>query len=964
MGLWIYQEVISCSTLVTLPPPNDEIVSSMPAARLKPVRIDAAIDGVALRAALTAAAEQGEDTAREQAKDILKAALDAGRRLARDRLEAGENGLAVAHLLSAAADEVVSALYDFTTTHIIRARNPTQGERFAIVAVGGYGRGELAPFSDLDLLFLRAYKQTPFAESVTEYMLYMLWDLGLKVGHASRSAEECLKLARADHTIETAILEARRIAGDESLAGELILRFRREVAARDHAAFIAAKLKERDERHVRIGASRYMVEPNIKEGKGGLRDLHTLFWLARHRYGFVRPRDYLEAGIFSEEERQAFRRALQFFWTVRCHMHFVAGRAEERLTFDLQPEIARRLGYRSRPNQSATERFMRRYFLMAKDVGALTRVLCARLEADHAKRAPRGLQRFLPPSRKSGAPVEAGFCIDGGRLNIADAATFSDPVNVLRLFEIADRRDLDIHPQALGEASHRVRGYPPSWRKNEAARAAFLAVATSRRHPATALKMMNDADVLGRFVPEFGRIVAQMQFNMYHHYTVDEHTLQAIEAMSEIERGAHQDRHPLSTEIFPKIANRRALYLAMLLHDTGKGEGDQQIEGEKSARAACERLGLPKEEVDLVGWLVRHHLVMSDVAQKRDIGDPQTVAQFAKIVGTIERLRLLLVLTVSDIRAVGPNVWNDWKGQLLRDLYRLTEAVLRGRSDEDGVRVQLAEIAALAKEQLRADRGREPGLEEWIGALDDGYWLTHDAEAHLWHAHEVLSARGAQAIPHVAVRMREQQGVAEVLIYAGDRPGLFASLAAAISASGADIADARVHTTKDGAAFDVFSIQTTDHKPFGLEHPSVLDPLIARLHRAALEDIAAPAPRVASRRSAAFAIDPWVRIDNDVTAHATVVEASGRDRLGLLADLASVCAEQGVSIVSAHIDTYGERASDVFYVQEEGGGQILEPRRIAALKADLDSVLRAADPASPADARKPGLTVARASTAR
>ncbi len=479
MGLWIYEEVISCSTEVTFLPLDDEIVSAMPAARLKPVRIDAAIDGGALRARLTAAAEDDADGGRATAKVLLKEALDAGRKLARERLEAGDNGLAVARLLSAAADEVVSALYDFTTTHIFRARNPTQGERFAVVAVGGYGRGELAPFSDLDLLFLRAYKPTPFAESVTEYMLYMLWDLGLKVGHASRNVEECLKLARGDHTIETAILEARRIAGDESLAGELMVRFRREVAQRNHTAFIAAKLNERDERHLRIGASRYMVEPNIKEGKGGLRDLHTLFWLARHRYGFTRPRDYLEAGVFTEEERLAFRRALEFFWTVRCHMHFIAGRAEERLTFDLQPEVARRLGYRSRPNQSATERFMRRYFLMAKEVGVLTRVLCARLETDHAKRAPRGLQRLMPAAKKSGAPVEEGFAVEGGRLNVTDPSVLGDPVNVLRLFEIADRRDLDIHPQALGEASHRVRGFPPAWRKSDAGREIFLALSST-----------------------------------------------------------------------------------------------------------------------------------------------------------------------------------------------------------------------------------------------------------------------------------------------------------------------------------------------------------------------------------------------------------------------------------------------------------------------------------------------------
>jgi len=936
------------------------------AARVKPARIEYVVDGVRLRAQLSAAFAAEGEGARGTVHKLLHGALFRGRMIAKERLEAGENGLAVARLLSAVADEVVSALYDYTTTHVFRARNPTEGERFAVVAVGGYGRGELAPSSDLDLLFLRAYKPTPFSESVTEYMLYMLWDMGLKVGHASRNIDECLKLAREDHTIQTALLEARRIAGDASLAEDLQKRFRTEVAARDHASFIAAKLAERDERHARVGASRYMVEPNIKEGKGGLRDLHTLFWMARHRYGFLRPSDYVEAGVFTEEVRFVFRRALQFLWTVRCHMHFITGRGEERLTFDLQPEVAKRMGYGARANNTEVERFMKRYFLIAKEVGALTRILCARLEADDAKNAPRGLQRLLPARRQRLMQVEPGFHVEGGRLNIDAPDVLDKPANVIRLFAIADSRDLDVHPEALGEAARRARRMPPAWRGDDEARDAFLAAVTSRRHPGAVLRLMNEAGVLGKFVPEFGRIVAQMQFNMYHHYTVDEHTLQAIDAMSEIEHGRHKEQHPLSTEIFSKIINRRALYLAMLLHDTGKGDGDQQIEGEKSARSACERLGLPEEEVALVGWLVRHHLVMSDVAQKRDISDPRTIAQFAATVGNVERLRLLLVLTVSDIRAVGPSVWNDWKGQLLRDLYRLTEATLHGgRSDEEGVRAHLAEIASEAKQRLRSGlAGSDSELAAWMESLDDGYWINHDAEAIAWHAREVIVAKRTGGVPHVAVRVRPVQGVTDVLVFAADRADLFASLAAAISASGADIAGARVHTTKDGAAFDVFSVQTTDGRPFGASDTAALEALISRLKRAAIEDHALPPRTPASRRNAAFAIEPWVRIDNALTPDATVIEASGRDRLGLLAELAHVCVDANVSIVSAHIDTYGERAADVFYVQEEGGGQIAQPRRIAAVRAQLETVLRAAEPAAPADPAKAPLAVGRASTAR
>ncbi|MCR6644826.1 MAG: hypothetical protein NVV62_10080 [Terricaulis sp.] len=426
----------------------------MVSARLKPAKIEHVVDGVRLRTQLSAAYLAEGEAARATVKHLLHGALFRGRMIAKERLEAGENGLAVARLLAAVADEVVSALYDYTTTHVFRARNPTEGERFAIIAVGGYGRGELAPSSDLDLLFLRAYKPTPFAESVTEYMLYMLWDMGLKVGHSSRNIDECIKLAREDHTIQTALLESRRIAGDDSLATELQSRFRKEVVEKDHAGFIAAKLKERDERHSRVGASRYMVEPNIKEGKGGLRDLHTLFWLLKHCYGFETMRAYVEAGVFTQEERNAFRRALEFLWTVRCHLHFITGRGEERITFDLQPELAKRLGYGTRANNSEVERFMKRYFLVARQVGALTRVLCAKLEADQAKRAPQGLQRLIPGGRKKVAEIEPGFLVEGGRLNVESAKVFNKPVNLLRLFEIADRAQSGCASRSAGFGRH------------------------------------------------------------------------------------------------------------------------------------------------------------------------------------------------------------------------------------------------------------------------------------------------------------------------------------------------------------------------------------------------------------------------------------------------------------------------------------------------------------------------------
>jgi [protein-PII] uridylyltransferase len=551
--------------------------------RLRPTPIEHVIDGVRLRAQLSAAALDAigdEAEQRRRALDILKGALFRGRMIAKERLENGGGGVETCRLLAKVADEVISALYDFTTVHVFRARNPTEGERLALLAVGGYGRGALAPFSDLDLLFLRPYKQTPHAESVIEFMLYALWDLGFKVGHSSRTIEECIKLSREDFTIRTALLEARPIAGDPKLAADLKQRFRKDIQSHGAAEFVAAKLAERDERHAKAGASRYMVEPNVKEGKGGLRDLNTLFWIAQYLHPSDAPTEIVRLEEFTGREVKAFVRAFDFLWAVRAHLHFAAGRAEERLSFDLQPEIAHRMGYAERRHQHgdaspAVERFMRRYFLIAREVGALTRIFCAKLEGENAKTTPRGLSRFLPGrARRVRKNLEDGFLLEGGRLTVEGEEVFeNDPINLLRLFRLADRKNLDVHPDALAAVTRALHLITPRLRRDPEAATAFIDILARGQHTYSTLSLMSDAGVLGRYVPEFGHIIAQMQFNMYHSYTVDEHTLRAVGVIAAIAAGQFADEHPLSVQALPLIADREALFLAMLLHDTGGRKG-------------------------------------------------------------------------------------------------------------------------------------------------------------------------------------------------------------------------------------------------------------------------------------------------------------------------------------------------------------------------------------------------------
>jgi [protein-PII] uridylyltransferase len=939
--------------------------------RLRPTRLEHVVDGLRLRSQLSAAAldDAGDEAEqRRRAIEILRAALFRGRLIAKERLENGAGGVETARLLCGVTDEVIGALFDFTTVHVFRARNPTEGERLTLLAVGGYGRGALAPFSDIDLLFLRPYKQTPHAESVIEFMLYALWDLGFKVGHASRTVNECLKLSREDFTIRTSLLEARRLNGDDDLAGVLKRRFRDEVVKGTGAEFVAAKLKERDDRHARAGASRFMVEPNVKEGKGGLRDLHTLFWIAQ----YLHPADGVDAvmgmDMFQGHEVRAFRRAFDFLEAVRAHLHFATGRPEERLTFDVQPEVARRMGYGDRPrrdgdNTPAVERFMRRYFLIAKEVGTLTRAFSAKLEADHMKTAPRGLSRFLPGRDQRRPLAEPGFHIEGRRLTIDGPQTFdSDPVNLLRLFQIADARDLDLHPDAFTAATRRLSLITSKVRRDGEAARVFLATLARGKRPRRTLELMNESGVLGRFIPEFGRIVAQMQFNMYHSYTVDEHTLRAVGIIGDIAAGVLVEDHPLSTAILPLIEDREALFLAMLLHDTGKGGvGGQEKAGARSARSACERLGLERHRIELIAWLVEHHLVMSDFAQKRDVADPSTVAAFAAIVENPERLRLLLVLTVADIRAVGPGVWNGWKGQLLRELFIATETVFRGGRISDAAGIARRRQEAIAFDGRTAIVAADGEAKPWATAMEDAYYAAFPAEeqtVHLALSRRAEAAGGAAA----QARIRGDRNAAEIIVSAADRRALFADLALVISSLGGNVVGARIFTSAQGQALDVFFVQDAGGQPLGADNPRLLNRLTQALEAAGRGRPLRQEARRASDfgRAAAFAIAGAVAIDNEASHEATVVEASGRDRPGLLEALARTLSEANLSIQSAHIDLYGERAVDAFYVVAADGGKLTDARRIAALRARVIEVLDASE-ALPA---RPRLPTARASAAR
>ncbi|AXS38930.1 [protein-PII] uridylyltransferase [Breoghania sp. L-A4] len=882
----------------------------------------------------------------------LKEVYQEGRDKVEQALREDGGGHLCARRLCFLQDEIIRVIYDFAVFHVYRVQNPSAAEHMSVVAVGGYGRGTLAPASDIDLLFLLPYKQTPWGESVVEYILYLLWDLGLKVGHATRTVGESLRLSRSDMTIRTAILEARYVWGHKDLAEELIERFDNEVVKNTGPEFIAAKLAERDERHRRQGQSRYLVEPNVKEGKGGLRDLHTLFWIAKYFYRLRSGNELVKAGVFSRAEYNRFVQCDDFLWAVRCHMHFLTGRPEERLSFDIQREIAQRLSYTEHPGQHDVERFMKHYFLIAKDVGDLTRILCAALEEKHAKQTP-GLSRFLNTLKRSSRRQPLGsskdFVVENDRLNIAHADVFKkDPINLIRAFSLAERHDLLFHPELMKLVRRSRRLIDRSLRENPEANRLFIGILTSRGDPETVLRRMSEAGVLSRFVPDFGKVEAMMQFNMYHHYTVDEHLLRAIGVLSEIERGEQGDDHPLSTEILKTTQNRKVLYVALFLHDIAKGRPeDHSIAGARIARRLCPRFGLNAAETETVAWLIEHHLLMSTVAQSRDLNDRKTITDFAEVVQSPERLKLLLVLTVADIRAVGPNVFNGWKGQLLRTLYYECEPVLAGGYS----------LPASSKRVEAAQRELAEELEGWSAAEIEAYrerhypsyWLRVDLPQKLMHAEMIrdADASGKQLASKVTTHAFE--GITEITVLAADHPRLLSTIAGSCFVAGANIVDAQIYTTTDGLALD--TIFVTRELPDDADERRRGERITTLISRTLLGEEKLPnsvAQKAATRsRSKVFRLETEVLVNNSWSDRYTVLETSGLDRPGLLYDLTREISALNLNIASAHIATFGERAVDVFYVTDLTGQKIANVARQVKIRERIAAAFDGVQPAKP-----------------
>ena len=809
-------------------------------------------------------------------------------------------------------DCLVTSAWKFATEIQFPSHNPTEAEKLSIISVGGYGRREMAPFSDVDLLFLTPYKMTPWSENVIETVLYLLWDLKLKVGHSSRSIKDCLRLGSDDYTIRTAMLEHRFVCGDINLASQLNEKLWKNLFSGTAKDFISAKLIERENRHEKHG-QRYMVEPNVKEGKGGLRDLQSLYWIAKYVYQTQNISDLVDLNVFRSDEYLQFEQAEEFLWAVRCQMHHLADRAIEQLSFDLQVEVASAMGYHDSRDQRAVEIFMQDYFRHATRVGDLTRIFLTSLEAVHAKDEPL-LERIFKRKPK----IDNNYIVIHNRLAIKSEKEFlTNPINLLKLFSEALRTGLLIHPNAMRLVSANLAMVNNEFRASTEAQQIFLELLLKHGNPERALRRMNELGFLAKFIPEFEPIVAMMQFNMYHSYTVDEHTIQCLKTLAQIEKGELVEELPIASSILKDGVNRKVIYIALLLHDIGKGRSDDHsILGAKIAKQVSPRLGLNKQEIETVEWLVRYHLLMSDMAQKRDISDPRTVRDFAKAVQSVKRLNLLTVLTVCDVRSVGPDIWNNWKASLIRQLYAETKAILEQGAEASNRENRMTEAKKALREKLSEWDNKDIKIE--TGRHYPPYWQGFQVDAQFAFA-KLLRNLGADEIK-IELTPDTDRDATRICFALSDHPGIFSRLAGALALVGANVVDARSYTSKDGFATAAFWIQDGDGSPYNQARFSRLRRMIEKtLSGEVITREAIKERDKFKKREKAFKVPTSITFDNEGSEIYTIIEVDTRDRPGLLFDLTRTLANMNVYIASAVIATYGEQVVDSFYVKDMFG---------------------------------------------
>ncbi|MCX5615547.1 [protein-PII] uridylyltransferase [Bombella sp. TMW 2.2559] len=913
---------------------------------------------------------------RQEALEMLRTELGVERGRIHQQFEQRRtNGVETARNLALLMDHIIGEL----ARHAGLPHHDGQtagGEAFCLCATGGYGAGLLAPFSDVDLLFLTEAPPSDGLIRAIEYVLYTLWDLGLQVGHATRTIDSAMEMARTDQTSCTTLLDIRPLYGRNDLVLTLQGRLEAHLKGPELERFVLQAITQREDRHRRFGETPYLVEPHIKEGKGGLRDLQVLNWIGYAVLGnglsvksnLQRAQGLAPActllGLLTKREISRTHGLWNFLWTVRLNLHYITGRNEERLTFDVQPIIGARMRYGNHGHQRGVERFMRHHFLMARAVMRLTHVIQPAILL-HL----RNQLQHRPPRVETGPE---GFQRIDGCLSLPNPLDLvRTPVTVLRFLDCARQHQLALHPAAIQQII-RFERHSASLRHNEEASALFIRLLCdpaaeapvapmTAGHPAIRgtdhddddeqsrifwLPLLNETGILSHLLPGWSRILGRTQFDGYHIHTVEAHTIESVRILRMIEQGRMADELPLAYRLARTMTQRPLLYLATLLHDIGKGRGGNHSEiGADIATTICQQLGFSASDTDTVSWLVLHHLLLSRTAFSRDIDDPQTILDLADTIQSPKRLRLLLLLTIADIRAVGPRAWNAWKATLLGRLYTRIADVLEGglQAQEDDERVE--HIRSLVQQELKEEGMSAPAITGFMKLGRPGYWLGFDTQSHLRHARLVSEhqASGRDDAIIVDIEPLPTRGITELTVFCKDQPGLFSRITGALALCGATIADARIHTLNNGMVLDTFWFQDPHGEAF-MEpgHVERLRDTIMQVMegRINLDETLSAASFPLPRRLEALPIPSRVLIDNDASENHSIVEVNGRDRPALLHNITATLSRLKLHISSAHVMTYGLRAVDVFYVTDATGHKLATAEQEEALQTALLETLR------------------------
>ena len=814
--------------------------------------------------------------------------------------------------------------------------------KLSIIAVGGYGRGELAPHSDLDLLFLIPDKlkkiETKNVEGLIQLILHILWDLGYTVGHSTRTIFDCIKKSELDLTISTTLLEKRFIAGNENDFDLLNDKFNSFIMNSKTLNFVKAKLKESDLRHKKFGGSRYVVEPNVKDGKGGLRDLHTLIWILKFAYKVDSTPKLIQMGALSKNEALAFAEAQRFLLSVRCHLHYRAQREDDRLAMDAQLEIAKSMNFKNTITHKDVERFMKRYFLATKTVGNLTRIFCAAIETEFNK--PLRLS-FL--SFKKSEIVDP-FSIELGRLYVQNKKILTEnPVNIIKLFYVSHQKNIDIHPSTLRLMTSLTKLINSEVRRDFNANQMFLDILTSQKDSTRTLRLMNESNVLGKFIPEFQKIVCLMQFDMYHSYTVDEHTIFTISNLHSLKNGKFIDFVPLASKVIREISSYRCLFVAMLLHDIAKGKkGDHSINGSIVASNVCPRLGLNSEETEIVKWLVLHHLLLSKTAFRYELGDPKIINDFAEKVKTVENLKLLLVLTVADIKGVGPEIWNDWKGSLISDLYIKTSNVLQKRKSTQNVYEHVETTKELFKSNLLKNGIKNELIEQYCKNYYKNYWKIFNLQNLINHFHIFNKMLDDKEKFKIYLSKESDLQATELIVIAPDHHGLFSLISGLVAASGYDVVSAKIITRSDGYALDTFFIQNKDKKPILEDDPrkKLIKTISLGLEgNFDIEKALSIKWEEIPVRFRAVKAPTRIIVDNKTSENFTILDIKCKNAPGVLYKITKTLTSLGIQINTANVSTYGNRVVDIFYIKNAFGSKVDDKTTINKIKKSILKVL-------------------------